>query len=56
MSVKPCEDPNWALDKFPWSAPEGGMDRVPDFLKFRRESMDKPIDERYAAPQIGRTG
>ena len=56
LAVKPCEDPNWALDNFPWSAPVGGMDRVPDFLKFRRESMDKLIDERYAALQIGETG
>ena len=56
LAVKPCEDPNWALDNFPWSAPVGGMYRVPDFLKFRRESMDKLIDERYAALQIGETG
>ena len=56
LAVKPCEDPNCALDNFPWSAPVGGMDRVPDFLKFRRESMDKLIDERYAALQIGETG
>ena len=56
LAVKPCEDPNWALDNFPWSAPVGGMDRVSVFLKFRRESMDKLINERYAALQIGGTG
>ena len=56
LAVKPCEDPNWALDNFPWSAPVGDMDRVPDFLKFRRQSMDKLIDERSAALQSGGTG
>ena len=56
LAVKPCADRKWDLDNFPWSAPVGGMDRVPDFLKFRRESMDKLMDERYAALQIRGTG
>ena len=48
LAVKPCEDPNWALDNFQWSGPVGGMDRVPDFLEFRRERMGELIDKRYA--------
>ena len=32
-----------------WNAPVGGMDRVPDFLEFRRERMGELIDKRYAA-------
>ena len=49
LAVKPCKDPNWALDDFPWSAPVGGMDRIPDFLKFRRERIGELIDKRHAA-------
>ena len=49
LAVKLCEDPNWALDNFLWSAPVGGMERVPDFLEFRRERMGELIDKRYAA-------
>ena len=50
LAVKPCEDPNWAVDKFPWSAPVGGMERVADFLEFRRERIGKLIEKRNAAP------
>ncbi len=46
LAVKRCDDPNWALDNFRWSAPVGGMDGVRDFLKFRRECMGKLIDKR----------
>ncbi len=49
LAVKPCEDPNWDLDGFRWSAPVGGMDRVPGFLAFRRECICELIDNRYAA-------
>ena len=49
LAVKPCEDPNWALDNFQWSAPTGCMDSVPDFLKFRRERMGELFDKRHAA-------
>ena len=49
LAVKPCEDPNWALDNFRWSAPMGGMDSVPDFLEFRRERMGELFDKRHAA-------
>ena len=55
LAVKPCEDPNWVLDDFRWSAPVGGMDRVPDFLEFRREHIGKLIDKRYAALRTGGT-
>ena len=50
LAVKPCEDPDWAVDKFPWSAPVGGMERVADFLEFRRERIGKLIEKRNAAP------
>ena len=55
LAVKPCEDPNWVLDDFRWSAPVGGMDRVPDFLEFRRERIGELIDKRYAALRTGGT-
>ena len=48
FAVRPCEGSAWALDKFPWSAPVGNMDRVGDFLRFRRERMGELIDERDA--------
>ena len=49
MEVKPCENPDWAVDDFRWSAPVGGMERVADFLGFRRERIGKLIEERNAA-------
>ena len=49
FAVRPSEDSVWALDNFPWSAPVGNMDRVLDFLGFRRERMGELIDERNAA-------
>ena len=55
LAVKPCEDPNWALDNFQWSAPVGDMDRVPDFLEFRRKRIGELIDKRYAVLQTDRT-
>ena len=51
LAVKPCEDPNWAVDKFQWSAPVGGMERLADFLEFRRERIGELIEKRNAAPQ-----
>ena len=51
LAVKPCEDPDWAVGKFQWSAPVGGMDRVADFLEFRREGIGELIEKRNAAPQ-----
>ena len=51
LAVKPCEDPDWAVDKFRWSAPVGGMERVADFLEFRRERIGELIEKRNAAPQ-----
>ena len=48
LSVKPCEDPNWSLDNFRWSTFVGDMDRVPDFLEFRRERLEKLFEERRA--------
>ena len=49
LAVKPCEDPDWDVDKFPWSAPVGGMERVVDFLEFRRERIGELIEKRNAA-------
>ncbi len=43
FAVRPCEASAWALDNFPWSAPVGNMDRVGDFLRFRRERMGELI-------------
>ena len=51
LAVKLCEDPNWAVDKFQWSAPVGGMERVADFLEFRRERIGELIKKRNAARQ-----
>ena len=51
LAVKPCEDPDWAVDKFQWSAPVGGMERVADFLDFRRKRIGELIEKRNAAPQ-----
>ena len=55
LAVKACEDPNWALDNFRWSAPMGGMDSVPDFLEFRRERMGELFDKRHAALRTDET-
>ena len=49
LEVKPCENPDWAVDEFQWSAPVGGMERVADFLEFRRERIGKLIEERNVA-------
>lgn len=49
LAVKPCEDPNWDIDNFRWSAPVGGMDNIPDFLEFRRKRVGELIDKRHAA-------
>ncbi len=49
LEVKPCENPDWAVDEFQWSAPVGGMEHVADFLEFRRERIGKLIEERDAA-------
>ena len=49
LAVKTCADPNWALENFPWSAPVGGIDNVPDFLEFRRERMGELFDKRHSA-------
>ena len=50
LAVKSCEDPDWAVDEFRWSAPAGGMERVTDFLEFRRERIGELIEKRNAAP------
>ena len=55
LAVKACEDPNWALDNFRWSAPVGGMDSVPDFLEFRRERMEELFAKRHAALRTDET-
>ena len=49
LSVRPCEDPDWSLDGFHWSAPVAGMDNVPDFLAFRRRRLEELFDRRRAA-------
>ena len=46
LAVKPCEDPDWAVDKFRWSAPVSGMERVADFLEFGRERIGELIKMR----------
>ena len=51
LTVKPCDDPDWAVDEFQWSAPVGGMVRVTDFLEFRRERIGELIEKRNAAAQ-----
>ena len=48
LRVKPCADPDWAVDNFRWSAPVGGMERVADFLEFRRRRIDELIEIRTA--------
>ena len=53
LKVKACDDPNWALDKFPWSAPVGGMEYISAFLDFRRQRMTELIDRRYADRHAG---
>ena len=45
--VKSCEDRNWDLDRFQWSAPVGDTKNVPDFLEFRRKRMGDLIDKRH---------
>ena len=50
-AVKPYEDPDWVVDKFQWSARAGGVERVADFLEFRRERIGELIEKRNAAPQ-----
>ena len=51
LAVKPCEDSDWAVDKFQWSAPVGSLVHVADFLEFRRERIGELIEKRNAAPQ-----
>ena len=51
LAVKPCEDPDWAVDEFQWSVPVGGMERVADFLDFRRKRIEELIEKRNATPQ-----
>ena len=46
LAVKSCEDPNWDVDEFRWSAPAGSMERVADFLEFRRERIGDLIEMR----------
>ena len=48
LKVKDWGDPNWATDKFPWSAPVGGMDHIPAFLDFRCQRMTELIGKRHA--------
>lgn len=55
LAVKPCDDPNWEIENFRWSAPVGDMDYVPDFLEFRRKRMMELIDERYASIATDKT-
>ncbi|MDE0055802.1 MAG: hypothetical protein OXT64_16320 [Gammaproteobacteria bacterium] len=49
LAVKPCEDQNWSLDEFRWSKPEGFMENVPDFLRFRRERIEELFKKRHEA-------
>ncbi len=46
LTVRPCDDPDWALHNFRWSEPVGGVDRVRGFLEFRRNRMDELFDQR----------
>lgn len=48
LKVKPCADPDWAVDNFRWSAPVGGVESVTDFLEFRRRRIDELIERRSA--------
>ena len=48
LKVKDWDDPNWATDKFRWSAPVGGMEHIPTFLNFRRQRMTELIGKRHA--------
>ena len=49
LEVKHCDDPVWGLGNFRWSEPVGGLDRIEDFLEFRRERVGKLVEERLAA-------
>ena len=51
LAVKPSEDPDWAVDNFQWSAPVGGMERVDEFLEFRRGRIGELIEERNTVPR-----
>ena len=53
LQVKACDDPNWALANFGWSAPVAGTDRIPDFLEFRRQRMTELIEKRHADQRAG---
>ena len=46
LVVKPCADPDWVVDEFRWSAPVGGMERVADFMEYRRERIGELIEIR----------
>ena len=53
LSVKPSEEPGWAVDNFRWNVPVGGMERVADFLEFRRARIGELIEKRNAATSTG---
>ena len=49
LAVDPCEEPDRAVDTFRWGAHVGGIERVADFLEFRRERIGQLIENRNAA-------
>ena len=49
LSVKPCDDPNWALDEFRWAEPVGDTRNMPAFLAFRRRRMEELLAGRQEA-------
>lgn len=53
LEVKPTDDPDWAVENFRWNAPVGDMERIKDFLDFRRNRIDELIRNRSAALRKG---
>ncbi len=53
LEVKPNDDPEWDVGNFRWSAPVGDMECIEDFLEFRRNRVDKLIENGTAAASIG---
>ena len=46
LQVKPCDDPEWDLERFHWSPPVGHATNVPAFLEYRRHRIDELLRSR----------
>ena len=48
LKVKSCDDPKWDIKNFEWSEPVGDIIYVEEFLKSRREKINKLFEEYHS--------